>query len=267
MDRRELLRAAGGTFLAGTSCAYAFRFLSASCAGSTGVDTSPSGRRWGMVIDLNKCNDCKQCNQCQPGQTPCSKACREENNVAFHGDRRWDIHWIRKVKIRKAQRHGDSETAQTAEKSVILLCNHCDRPPCAQVCPVQATYKRDDGIVIVDHHRCIGCRYCMIACPYNVRYFNFKDNEEWHNKDHPKRSHGVAESCTLCAHRLDVIGADGKPGTPACVEACQNDGAGALCVGDMNDPDSDVSELIASHAVKRIRDDLGTEPKVHYIGL
>ena len=101
----------------------------------------------------------------------------------------------------------------------------------------------------------------MIACPYNARYFNFKDNEEWHNKEHPKRSHGVAEACNLCAHRLDV----GR--LPACVEACENLGIGALYVGDLNDPDSKVSRLITNSAVKRIREDLGTEPKVYYIGL
>jgi molybdopterin-containing oxidoreductase family iron-sulfur binding subunit len=91
--------------------------------------------------------------------------------------------------------------------------------------------------------------------------FNFKDSEEWPNKDHPKRSHGVAEACTLCAHRLDV----GR--MPACVEACQKVGAGAIVVGDLNDPDSEISEIVARCAVKRIKEDLGTEPKVHYIGL
>ena len=101
----------------------------------------------------------------------------------------------------------------------------------------------------------------MIACPYNARSFNFKDNEEWHNEDHPKRSHGVAEACNLCAHRLDA----GEP--PACVEACQSAGAGALIVGDLNDENSEISGIVASAAVKRIREDLGTEPKVYYIGL
>jgi len=101
----------------------------------------------------------------------------------------------------------------------------------------------------------------MIACPYNARYFNFKDDEHWNNKDHPKRSHGVAEACNLCAHRLDV----GK--IPACVEACEAVGCGALFVGDLNDPYSKVSELVTSGSVKRIREDLGTEPKVYYIGL
>ena len=246
MDRRDLLKVAGGTLLAGTSCAYAVRLLTASTAAPEGPDSEFSKRKWGMVIDLNKC---------RPDCTACVQACGEENNVAPPEDSRWDVHWIRKVTIDSKAEPG------TAKKSVLLLCNHCDKPPCAQVCPVRATYKREDGIVIVDHHRCIGCRYCMIACPYNARFFNFKDNEHWPNKDYPKRSHGVAEACTLCAHRLDV----GE--MPACVEACQKTGAGAISVGDMNDPDSNVSKLISSHAVKRIREDLGTEPKVHYIGL
>ena len=246
MDRRDFMKVAGGTFFAGASCAYAFRFLATSDIVGTGTKSPLTGRKWGMVIDLNKC---------QPGCTACLDACRVENNVALHGDNRWDIHWIRKVKVK------NQVGTKTTEKSVILMCNHCDNPPCAQVCPVQATYKREDGIVIVDHHRCIGCRYCMIACPYNARYFNFKDNEEWQNKEHPKRSHGVAEACNLCAHRLD----EGR--LPACVEACENLGIGALFVGDLNDPNSRISRLVTNSAVKRIRADLGTEPKVYYIGL
>ncbi len=101
----------------------------------------------------------------------------------------------------------------------------------------------------------------MIACPYNARQFNFKDDEDWPNKDRPKRSHGVAESCTMCAHRLD------RGELPACVEACDKAGCGALKVGDLNDPQSEVSRITANYAVKRIREDLGTEPKVYYLGL
>lgn len=246
MNRREFLETGGGLLLAGASCAYAVRLLTTSTASTSSRAGLSSKRKWGMVIDLNKC---------LPGCTACLEACREENNVAYHGDKRWDVHWIRKAKLE------DKSDDKAAEKSIILLCNHCDKPPCAQVCPVQATYKRQDGIVIVDHHRCIGCRYCVIACPYNARYFNFKESEEWPNQDYPRRSHGVAESCTLCAHRLE------RGGRPACVEACEKAEAGALVVGDLNDPDSDVSRLISSHSVKRIREDLGTEPKVYYVGL
>ncbi len=245
MERREFLKVAGGLVLAGGSCAVTTRLLITEGAGKASAGPHPTERKYGMVIDLTKC---------VPGCTACLEACRHENNVAFHDDSRWDIHWIRKVRFKKLD--GDR-----AEKSVLLLCNHCDKPPCAQVCPVQATYKRDDGIVIVDHHRCIGCRYCMIACPYNARFFNFKENEEWHNKDFPRRSHGVAEACTLCAHLLEI----GEE--PACVRECRKINVGALCVGDLNNPESDAARLIASNSVKRLKEDLGTEPKVFYIGL
>ena len=246
MDRRKFFKVFGGTLLTGVSSVYAFRFLTTSILSGDSSESPLPGRKWGMVIDLNRCD---------PGCDACLKACRKENNVALHDNDMWDIHWIRKVTLEN--KIGVSST----EREVVLLCNHCDNPPCAQVCPVQATYKREDGIVIIDHHRCVGCRYCMIACPYNARYFNFKDNEHWENKEFPKRSHGVAESCNFCAHRLD----EGR--MPACAEACEKSGAGAIVVGDLNNPDSRISGLITSSSVKRIREDLGTEPKVYYIGL
>jgi molybdopterin-containing oxidoreductase family iron-sulfur binding subunit len=244
MNRRGFLTAAGGSLLAGGAAALGV-FEVTRVISPLGEEREPvTGVRRGMVIDLRKC---------RPGcGDACLKACRKENNVAFHGDKRWDIHWIRKVFIRSATR------ASTPPKDVPVLCNHCDDPPCAQVCPVQATYKRADGIVIVDHHRCIGCRYCMIACPYGVRFFNYKENPDWPTPERPRRSHGVAESCTMCAHRLD------RNAEPACVEACPNR---ALIVGDLDDPTSDVSRLIATHATTRLREDLMTEPKVYYIGL
>ncbi len=251
MDRRKFLKT-GGVFLVGAPGAYGLYTLGAgnSCAASTARSSSAagasSGCRWGMVIDLTRC---------PPDCDACLHACRRENNVAFHNDERYDIHWIRKVKIRS------KDPEQAGEKAVPLLCNHCEHPPCVQVCPIRATYKRADGIVIVDHHRCMGCRYCMIACPYNARYFNYKENHDWPNKNFPKRSHGVAESCNLCAHLLD----QGRP--PACVAACRQVQANALMVGDLNDPESDVSRLVAQHPVKRIREDFGTEPNVYYIGL
>ncbi len=242
MDRRDFLKTSGAA-IAGASGALGLPMLSACDPNVAREDSPLAGRKWGMVIDLDRCqSDC----------TACLDACREENNVAFHNDKRWDIHWIRKVNIR------NKESEAEVEKSVILLCNHCENPPCAQVCPVQATYKRADGIVLVDQHRCIGCRYCMVACPYNARFFNYKDNEEWPNTDYPKRSHGVAESCHFCAHLLD------QGERPACVEACP---AGALVFGNLNDPESAVSRLVASAPVQRIRDDWGTEPKVYYLGL
>ncbi len=245
MDRREFLKK-GSAAIVGTSGAFSLPLLTSCSSHDANAQGPLAGRKWGMVIDLTKCReDC----------TACLDACRSENNVAYHGDERWDIHWIRKVRLES------TETPNPMEKSVLLLCNHCEHPPCAQVCPVQATYKREDGIVVVDHHRCIGCRYCMIACPYNARFFNYKENPEWPNTEFPKRSHGVAESCTFCAHRVD------RGGRPACVEACENTGARAMIFGNLSDPDSEVSRLVSEIPVKRIREDWGTEPKVYYIGL
>ena len=268
MDRRDLLKLAGGSVLAGVSGACAVYKLAEPSLTAAKPEKELTDRPlWGMLVDLDKCN------ACESGCTACIDACHRENNVSDHHDPRYDNHWIRKVTVEKTIGHTDSKKS-VSKKSVILLCNHCDNPPCAQVCPVQATYRRHDGIVIVDHHRCIGCRYCMIACPYNARMFTFKDihdeKEGWPNKERPKRSHGVAEACNLCAHRLDVTGPDGEPTQlPYCVEACRekNDGNGALIVGDLDDPESEIFKKIAENPVKRIRDDLGTEPKVYYVGL
>ena len=245
MDRRGFLKTAG-VLSAGAACAYGLPLLTA-CASATAEPEGPPGqRKWGMVIDLGRC---------RPDCTACLEACRKENNVAFFGDKRWDVHLIRKVKIRRTY------PVVSAEKPMLLLCNQCDRPPCVQACPVKATFQREDGIVIVDQHRCIGCRYCMIACPYDARQFNFKENTEWPNKDRPRSSHGVPQSCTFCVHRLD------RGQQPACVEACKKAGANALAVGNLNDPASDVSRLIADHPAQGLREDLGTRPKVFYIGL
>ena len=198
LDRRDFLKI-GGTVTAGAAVAYGLPLCAyTSHASQTAV--RQSGKRWGMIIDVTKCKD---------GCTECVDACRKENNVALHGDPDIDIHWIRKAKI--SRKDGRSKTVDAP-----LMCNHCDNPPCALVCPVQATYKRKDGIVVVDKHRCIGCRYCLIACPYNMRMFNFKGNHEWHNRETPTRMHGVSESCHFCYHRLDM----GKL-EPACVEACK----------------------------------------------
>ncbi len=245
MDRRAFIKT-GGMLLAGATSAFGLPLLAATNSSIANPTGSSARRKWGMVIDLNRClSEC----------SACLEACRKENNVAFHGDKRWDIHWIRKVRIRR------KHSAGSTEKSVILLCNHCENPPCVQVCTVKASYKRDDGIVIVDHHRCIGCRYCVIACPYNARYFNFKENREWHNKNYPKRMHGVAESCHFCAHLVD------KGKKPACVDACERINIKALVFGNLNDPASDISLLMAGNPTRGIREDLGTKPKVHYIGL
>ena len=241
MDRREFLKATGGLLLTGASSTLAVRLLTTTGGRAAGGEDLSSGRRYGMVIDLTRCRN---------GCTACVDACREENNVAYHGDSRWDIHWIRKVGLK------NKNDPRAPVKPMLLLCNHCDKPPCAQVCPVQATYKREDGIVIVDKNRCIGCRYCLIACPYNMRMFNFKGNHEWTNKKFPGRAHGVSESCHFCYHRLN----EGKQ--PACVECCP---AKARHFGDIEDPTSEVSVLVRRERGFQLNPELGTDPSCYYL--
>jgi molybdopterin-containing oxidoreductase family iron-sulfur binding subunit len=244
LDRREFFKI-GGIVTAGAAVGLGLPLYPAYRSHASGAARPGSGKRWAMVIDVTKCQD-----DC----TECLDACRKENNVAFHDDPTIDIHYIRKAKVSRKIQNAKAFT-------VPLLCNHCDHPPCALVCPVQATYKRPDGIVICDAHRCIGCRYCLIACPYNMRMFAFKEAHERPNKSHPVRMHGVSEACHFCYHRL----AEGKQ--PACVEACKKANRHALVFGDLNDPSSGISKLVAGTMVRGLREDLGTKPNVFYIGL
>jgi Fe-S-cluster-containing dehydrogenase component len=152
---------------------------------------------------------------------------------------------------------------------------HCEHAPCVEVCPVGASYRRGDGIVMMDYDKCIGCRYCEVACPYGARAFNWKDHTEpnpavptWGEPEVPRRPRGVVEKCSFCAHRIDRGLANGlTPGvdesaTPACAVICP---VGARKFGDLNDPASEVSILLANHPSYRLREDLGTAPRVYYL--
>lgn len=151
-----------------------------------------------------------------------------------------------------------------------ILCNHCEHPPCVQVCLTFASFKRSDGIVMIDTHRCIGCRYCMIACPYGARSFNYEYPEHGLKKVNPEvpmRTKGVVEKCTFCAHRIDEAIIKGEEPVPACVEACKTLGKGALTFGNIKDPESEVSRLLRSNFAVQLRANLGTDPHVFYINL
>ena len=146
------------------------------------------------------------------------------------------------------------------ENPFILLCNHCSNPPCVQVCPTKATFKRkEDGVVMMDFHRCIGCRYCMAGCPFGARSFNWGDPRPYikdANMQFPTRRKGVVEKCNFCAERLAV----GQ--IPLCVEACK---AKALVFGDVMDPESEVRKLLAENYTLRRKVELGTRPNIYYI--
>ena len=178
--------------------------------------------RYAMVVDLRRCIGCHSC----------SVACKAENDVPLGVWRTW-VKQINK---------GDYPNVR--KYFLPIMCNHCANPICVQNCPVKATYQRDDGIVKVDEHRCIGCRYCISSCPYGgVRHIN------------PLKRH--AQSCYFCVHRVEA----GL--LPACVDTCPS---GARVFGDMNDPNSEVAKLLAGNPVQVLKPDRGTDPRVFYIG-
>jgi Fe-S-cluster-containing dehydrogenase component len=224
--------------------------------------------RWGMVIDLDKCTGCQAC----------VVACKEENNVP-HGSpeeqrRRREIYWHKVIAVTR----GKYPLVHT--ELIPVPCMHCDDPACVTVCPANATYRREDGIVIQDFRRCIGCKYCMVACPYGVRSYNYQEQEqkpyyrhdlppdprEWGPWPFPTRTHGVVEKCTFCFHRIDQGLREGKKigieVVPACVEACP---AKAMLFGDLDDPQSEVSRSLSSRGFFRLREEMGTKPKVFYL--
>jgi len=212
---------------------------SAAPQGEAGAAASPAVR-WGMLIDTNKCAS---------GCDACVTACNTENAInETPADARQGSQWIRKIDL-KDPRNGRTH-------SLPMLCQHCAHPPCVDVCPTGASFKRADGIVLVDRHICIGCRYCMMACPYKARSLVHQPLTE-QNPEVP-RGLGCVESCTFCVHRVD------RGESPACVEACPED---AMLFGDLNDADSTIARRIAKEASTEVRADLGVDTGVRYQGI
>ncbi len=204
-----------------------------------GKGEAASGKvRWGMLIDTA---------QCKEGCTDCVNACNKENGLSG-GTKPTDSQYIRKIAIK------DVSTGR--EQSLPMMCQHCENPPCVDVCPTQASFKRADGIVLVDRHRCIGCRYCMMACPYKARSFVHEPVEN-QNPDVP-RGKGTVEACNLCVGRID----NGQ--TTACAEACPNK---AILFGDLNDANSEIAIKIRSVASAQVRADLQLNTGIRYQGL
>ena len=221
--------------------------------------------RWGMVIDLDRCTGC----------AACEVACKSENNIATVSPEQAEMgramSWMKIV----ADVEGDFPDATM--QFFPRPCMHCDNPPCVKVCPVQATYLNDEGIVGQIYARCIGCRYCANACPYTVKYFNWygpqwSDSERRYlNPDVSVRPKGVIEKCTFCHHRLQRAREDARAEgralreldyQPACAEVCPT---GAIVFGDLNNPIHQVAEMKEDARAMRLMEDLGTEPKVYYL--
>ena len=197
--------------------------------------------RWGMLIDTTKC---------ATGCSDCVSACAKENAIEPGSGRpSQSSQWIRKIELKE-------KSGGHRELSLPMMCQHCASPPCVDVCPTGASFKRADGIVLVDRHICIGCRYCVMACPYQARSFV---HEPLHNQNpEVPRGQGCVESCTFCVHRVD------KGQTPACVEACSHQ---AMVFGDLNNPESEIAKRVASVTSSQVRADLRLDPGVRYQGI
>ena len=238
-SRRELL-AAGAAAFAGVMLAPGIRLIEIAAAQAPRAPGEPvSGKvRWGMLIDATRCSP--DCNECV-------KACNTENGLSG-GTAPTDSQWIRKIDIKEIR------TGRTA--SAPVMCQHCAEPPCVDVCPTGASFKRADGIVLVDRHTCIGCRYCVMACPYKARSFVHEPLTD--QKAEVPRGKGCVESCTMCVHRVDA----GRK--PACVESCPT---GAILFGDLNDPESAISRRVREINATQIRADLRLDTGVRYHGI
>jgi len=253
-DRKTFLRISGLSLAAVAAGRAAGASDETSLNEGTPLADSPAVQRLAMVIDTKKCLEKEECDLCV-------KACHRSHNVPAIDDRRHEVKWIWKEPFKEAFISEQSEFANATfqEKPFVVFCNHCDRPPCVRVCPTKATWKREDGIVMMDWHRCIGCRYCMAACPYGSRSFNWVDPRPYIKSldpEFPTRTKGVVEKCTFCPERL----AKGK--LPACVEACTPK---AMAFGDLEDPHSQVREWLHSRFAIRRKAELGTSPEVYYI--
>lgn len=255
LDRRRFLKMSGLTVL---TVAGGGGLKAITESDSTQQVTSGKplvGKRWAMVVDLRKCKEQEDCKDC-------TLACHKVHNVPDFGNPKDEIKWIWKERFEHVFHEQEHKytSDETRHLQVPLLCNHCENAPCTRVCPTGATWKREsDGIVMMDWHRCIGCRYCVVACPYGSRSFNWRDPRpfiEEINVDYPTRMRGVVEKCTFCEERLD------KGQLPACVEACKH---GALVFGDLEDPESNVRKLLGENFTLRRRPELGTQPEVYYI--
>ena len=198
--------------------------------------------RWGMLVDATRCVS---------GCEACVNACATEHGIEMTDRPEIDAQWIRKVDLI------DEDSGR--EISLPVMCQHCEDAPCVAVCPTGASFRRDDGIVLVNKHTCIGCRYCMMACPYMAR--SFVHINLVGQRTHSPRGKGTVESCTFCVHRVD------RDREPACVEACTASGHQALLFGDLSDNDGELAQRLGEVQSQQLRSDLGTNPGVHYHGL
>ncbi len=259
IDRRDFLKI-GGLGALGIAAKPVINVLSkGESAEASHGGGAVGGKRLAMVVDLKKCKE---------GCTDCIDACHKAHNVPDFHNPKDEVKWLWNEPYEKAFPEQEHEWVGGGMKGgpVMVLCNHCDNPPCVRVCPTKATFRREDGIVMMDYHRCIGCRFCMAACPYGSRSFNWRNPRgcdasgntfiEKQNPGFPTRTTGVVEKCNFCAERL------AKGLIPACAEACKEN---AIVFGDLEEADSEVREVLHSNYTIRRKPGLGTRPQIYYI--
>ena len=241
LPRREFLGRASA--LAGLVVSFApgMRLIDLAAAKPDG-EAASAEVRWGMLVDATRCVS---------GCDACVKACATEHGLEMTDRPEIDAQWIRKVDL--------IDENSGREISVPVMCQHCEDAPCVDVCPTGASFRREDGIVLVNKHTCIGCRYCMMACPYKARSFIHINLVG--QRTHSPRGKGTVESCTFCVHRVD------RDREPACVEACTAAGHQALLFGDLSDNEGELAQRLSEVQTQQLRSDLGTNPGVHYHGL
>ncbi|MFH0811175.1 MAG: 4Fe-4S dicluster domain-containing protein [Pseudomonadota bacterium] len=255
LDRRQFLKIAGISAMVGVGGLSGFNLLSRSWLEASEDTPNPNAltaKRWGMAVDMAKFT-------CEDDYKRVMDACRHAHNIPII-DTDQEVKWIWEEKFANTFPDMEQQYAQERieQMSFPVFCNHCDNPPCVRVCPTKATYKRPDGIVAMDYHRCIGCRFCMAACPYGSRSFNFRDPRPYialTNKEFPTRMKGVVEKCNFCVERL------AKGLQPACVEASN----GAMVFGDLADPSSEIRGLLRTRYSIQRKPNLGTHPSVYYL--
>lgn len=258
IPRRTFLKTSLAT---GALCAggvAALTGLSACSAASGGASVGSNGnasgaKHWALVIDVEQIND-------SANFAEMVQACHSNHNVPDLNDAEVEVKWLWEESFEHCfeELNNDFLPKRIKEMNFPVLCNHCEEPACVRVCPTEATFKREDGIVSMDYHRCIGCRFCMTACPYNARSLNFYDPRLYLdeiNPNYPTREKGIVEKCNFCVERLQ----EGLE--PYCVEASQ----GALLFGDVNDPASEVRLALEGAFSLRRLPELGTEPSVYYL--
>ena len=275
-QRRKFLKLAGATALAGISAPAVVKLTASPVLASSAPagheaaaqdphaqsttahgEEAPKGVRLGLLIDMRKLYNKPEL------MDKAIAACNRAHNIPHYDDRKNEIKWIWKAPFENVFPEHSSYHAskETTDNDYLVLCNHCDEPPCVRVCPTKATFRDEkNGIVAMDYHRCIGCRFCMMGCPYGARSFNWfdpRDHIKEYNPEFPTRMRGVVEKCNFCGERL------AKGLEPACLEAIKE--TGAIVFGDINDPNSEISQVLAKeHTIQR-KPSLGTKPSVFYI--